>query len=73
MLEQQSSFNPACFTDQLEEPFYAREDAAWGPARKLIRERNELIAWLRKKYKDDQAAIVLAADPPSRDRGSDGG
>jgi hypothetical protein len=55
MLEQQSSFNPACLTDQLTKDYYA-----WG-GRQLSRERNELIAWLRKKYKDDQAAIVLAA------------
>jgi hypothetical protein len=50
-------FNPARFTDQIDEAQYAR---AWGPGARLKRERKKLVTRLRKKANGKQAAIQLA-------------
>jgi hypothetical protein len=57
MPEPVTSFNPARFTDQLDEALYAR---AWGPGARLKRERKDLVTRLRKKANGKQAASELA-------------
>jgi hypothetical protein len=57
MSEPVTSFNPARFTDLVDEALYARD---WGPGLGLKRERKDLIDWLRKKANGKQAAIELA-------------
>jgi hypothetical protein len=52
-----STFNPARFIDVVKESSYAN---AWNNGRELKAQRNELIEWLRKKYKDNQACQDLA-------------
>ena len=54
-----STFNPARLNDQIQESFYAPVPG-WGPGLKLKREREDLIEWLYKKYKDDQPSVALA-------------
>jgi hypothetical protein len=54
-----SAFNPARFTDQIEESLYA-PSPGWGPGPRLNRERQDLVDWLYKKYKDHQPSVALA-------------
>jgi hypothetical protein len=53
------AFNPASLTDQIEESLYAPVPG-WGQGPKLKREREALIDWLRKKFKDDAPSLALA-------------
>jgi hypothetical protein len=50
------SFNPARFTDIIKEDDYR----VWTSGVALRKERKDLIDWLRKKYKDNQACQALA-------------
>jgi hypothetical protein len=54
-----STFNPARLNDQIQESLYA-PTPGWGAGPRLKRERKQLIEWLRKKYKDNQACRTLA-------------
>jgi hypothetical protein len=51
-----TSFNPARFVDLIKEDDYR----VWTSGVALRKERYELIDWLRKKYKDNQACQSLA-------------
>jgi hypothetical protein len=51
-----TSFNPARFTDIIKEDDYR----VWTSGVALRKERAELVDWLRKKYKDNQACQSLA-------------
>jgi hypothetical protein len=50
------SFNPARFTDIIKEDDYR----VWASGVVLREERAEVVDWLRKKYKDNQACQRLA-------------
>jgi hypothetical protein len=50
------SFNPARFVDIITEDNYR----VWTGGVALRKERKDLIDWLRKKYKDNQACLALA-------------
>jgi hypothetical protein len=54
-----SRFNPARLNDQILDSLYAPVPG-WGKGLKLKRERQNLINWLRKKYKDDPRCLALA-------------
>jgi hypothetical protein len=54
-----STFNPARLTDQIEESLYAPVPG-WGSGLTLKREREDLIDWLCKKFKEDQRCLALA-------------
>lgn len=56
MIKAQIPFNPARFADMLEESLYAT-----GPkGEKLKSRREDLVAWLRKKFKNSHACLDLA-------------
>ena len=59
MREPTSNFTPARLTDQIEEALYAPVPG-WGEGLTLKHEREDLIEWLHKKYKDDQPSVALA-------------
>jgi hypothetical protein len=54
-----SNFNPAQLTDQIAESLYLVP--GWSEkGTELNREREALIEWLHKKYKDDKPSLALA-------------
>src|SRR5580704_12733764 len=56
MSKQRFPFNPAKFADMLDKGYYA----TGSKSDKLKSERENLVAWLRKKGKGNQACIDLA-------------
>jgi hypothetical protein len=52
-----STFNPARLTDQIEESLYASVPG-WGPGPRLKRDREKLIEWVYKKYKDERSLAL---------------
>jgi hypothetical protein len=54
-----SPFNPTRLTDQIHDSFYPIP--GWSKkGTRLERKRENLIGWLRKKYKDDPPSLTLA-------------
>ena len=50
------AFNPARFTDALDETLYS----GWAPWKEEKRARIDVVLWLRKKFKQDKPALNLA-------------
>jgi hypothetical protein len=53
----EKTFNPSRFIDVVQESEYA---SAWNTGRVVRQQRKDLIEWLRKKYRDNQACQDLA-------------
>lgn len=57
MSKQRTAFNPASFSDALTEKYYTKKS---NKRKKLRRNREMLVFWLRKKVKNNERAQELA-------------
>jgi hypothetical protein len=57
MNKKKSPVNPSSFSDALTEKFYAQQPKR---QKRLERERQKCVEWLRKKFKDNTLAQALA-------------
>jgi hypothetical protein len=56
-LRQKTPVNPSSFADALDEKYYAKNKSKRAELKGM---RKKIVAWLRKKFKDNEAAQALA-------------